>query len=150
MNRSRLLPTLAGLLLCAGAVAQQPAVQPVPEARGEAALTPEQRQALARQDEDMSQAALLVMQMVDGNRIGEVWDGASEAMKRIVPRDEFIRQVTIDRNRGSVWSAAVAAWFCVKSRDQSSTYRAIRPAPPSTNTNNVITAIHMGRSFRLG
>lgn len=57
----------------------------------------------------MTRAALQVMQLVDANRIGEVWDGASEAMKRMVTRDDFIRQVTIDRNRlGAVASRSDA------------------------------------------
>ena len=105
MDRRRLIPTIAGLMLCTGALAQQPAA-PQPAAAAPAAaqpaieqLTPEQRAALARQDADMTRAALQVLQLVDANRTGEVWDGASEAMKRMVPRDEFIRQVTIDRNR---------------------------------------------------
>ncbi|WP_298575001.1 DUF4019 domain-containing protein [uncultured Luteimonas sp.] len=106
MNRLRLSSTLAALILCGSALAQQPAPQPAPAAQPAATqqpameqLTPEQRAALAKQDADMTQAALQVLQLVDGNRIGEVWDGASAAMKRMVPRDEFIKQVTIDRNR---------------------------------------------------
>lgn len=110
MNRLRLLSTLAGFALCTGAFAQQ-AAQPQPQQRQAARpaaaaqqpameqLTPEQRAALAKQDADMSQAALQVMQLVDANRIGEVWDGASAAMKRLVTRDDFIKQITIDRNR---------------------------------------------------
>ncbi len=104
VNRLRLLSTLAGLAFCAGALAQQPTPQPQaqPAPAGQPAmdqLTPEQRAALAKQDADMSQAALQVMALVDANRIGEVWDGASAAMKNVVSRDEFIKQVTIDRNR---------------------------------------------------
>jgi len=113
MDRRRLIPTIAGLMLCASAFAQQPASQPPAGATPATAqpaidqLTPEQRAALAKQDADMTQAALQVLQMVDANRIGEVWDGASAAMKQMVPRDEFIRQVTIDRNRlGAVASRA--------------------------------------------
>ncbi len=33
------------------------------------------------------------------NRAGEVWDGASATMKGAVTRDEFVRQINIDRNR---------------------------------------------------
>lgn len=47
----------------------------------------------------MTQAATQVAKMVDANRISEVWDGASPTMKRLVTKDEFIKQVTIDRNR---------------------------------------------------
>lgn len=115
MNRLRLLSTLAALAFSAGVCAQQAVPQQRPAARqatpaGQPAmeqLTPEQRAALAKQDSDMTQAALRVMQLVDANRVGEVWDGGSAAMKRVVPRDEFIKQVTIDRNRlGKVASRA--------------------------------------------
>ena len=109
MNRLRLCSTLAALALCSAAFAQQPAPQPRPAAQPAQQaqaqqpqmeqLTPEQRAALAKQDADMGQAALQVMQLVDANRIGEVWDGASATMKQAVTRDEFIKQVTIDRNR---------------------------------------------------
>lgn len=116
MNRLRLLSTLAALAFSAGVCAQQAAPQPRPAASAAAPaaqqpameqLTPEQRAALAKQDADMTQAALRVMQLVDANRVGEVWDGGSTAMKRLVPRDEFVKQVTIDRNRlGKVASRA--------------------------------------------
>ncbi|MDH5829621.1 DUF4019 domain-containing protein [Luteimonas sp. M1R5S18] len=110
MNRLRLCSTLAALALCSAAFAQQPAPQPQPRPAAQPAqaqapqpemeqLTPEQRAALAKQDAEMGQAALQVMQLVDANRIGEVWDGASAMMKQAVTRDEFIKQVTIDRNR---------------------------------------------------
>src|SRR5690606_35396138 len=96
MDRLRLTPILLALALCGGAAAQQPAAGPAPaqpaNADGQPAmeqLTPEQREALARQDAEMTQAALKVMQLVDANRIGEVWDGASAAMKRLVGREEF-------------------------------------------------------------
>lgn len=105
MNRLRLISSIAAFALCGSVLAQQPASQAAAAAPPAAAqptmeqLTPEQRAALAKQDAEMSQAALHVMQLVDGNRIGEVWDGASAAMKQMVSRDEFIKQVTIDRNR---------------------------------------------------
>lgn len=65
----------------------------------EAQLTPQQREALARQDAEMTQAARQVMQMVDTGRIGEAWEGASPAMQRSVGRDEFIKQVGLDRGK---------------------------------------------------
>lgn len=100
MNRARLLSILAGLAFSAGALAQQPSQPSQPQAQPVIEqLTPEQRAALAKQDADMGQAALQVMQLVDANRIGEVWDGASEAMKSVVSRDEFIRQISSDRSR---------------------------------------------------
>src|SRR5690606_26809774 len=62
-------------------------------------LTPQQQAQLAKQNSDMSKAALQVMQMVDANQIGEIWDNASATMKRVVSRDDFVKQITIDRNR---------------------------------------------------
>ena len=108
MDRLRTGSLLLALALCGGASAQQPAAGPSPAAApAMEQLTPEQREALARQDAEMAEAALRVMQLVDGNRIGEIWDGASPAMKQTVTRDEFVRQVTIDRNRlGEVASRA--------------------------------------------
>ena len=103
MNRLRFLLIAASFAACAAASAQQPSQpRPATQAPAPAAqpqLTPEQRAQLAKQDADMTQAALRVMQLVDANRIGEVWDGASAVMKQAVPKDEFVKQVTIDRNR---------------------------------------------------
>jgi hypothetical protein len=83
----------ATLALCAGsAFAQQPA-----PAAEEPALTEEQRAQLARQDAEMSQAALQVMQLVDAERLGEIWDGASPVMQQAVTRDDFVRQISSDR-----------------------------------------------------
>lgn len=73
--------------------AQQPAARPAQQA-----LTPQQQAQLAKQNTDMSKAALQVMQMVDANQIGEIWDNASATMKRMVTRDDFVKQITIDRN----------------------------------------------------
>lgn len=99
MNRLRSLLVAASFAVCASAVAQQPAPQAQPAAAQaqQPQLTEEQRAQLARQDADMTQAALQVMQMVDQNRAGEVWDGASAVMKQAVTRDEFVRQITADR-----------------------------------------------------
>jgi hypothetical protein len=106
MNHRFLLS--AALLACIGTASAQQAQPSQPASRPQAQaatrpaqpkLTPQQQAQLAKQNADMTQAALRVMQMVDANRIGEVWDGASPAMKRMVTRDDFVKQVTIDRNR---------------------------------------------------
>jgi hypothetical protein len=73
--------------------AQQPAARPAQQT-----LTPQQQAQLAKQNTDMSKAALQVMQMVDANQIGEIWDNATATMKRMVTRDDFVKQITIDRN----------------------------------------------------
>ena len=104
MNHRFLLS--AALLACIGTASAQQA-QPSQPARPQAqaarpaqpVLTPQQQAQLAKQNNEMSQAALQVMQMVDANRIGEVWDGASATMKRAVTKDDFIKQITIDRNK---------------------------------------------------
>lgn len=86
--------------LCAAgatALAQQPSPQPAPAPAEQPQLTAEQREQLARQDAEMTQAALQVMQLVDADRVGEVWDGASPVMKQAVSREDFVRQVTSDR-----------------------------------------------------
>lgn len=105
MNRRFLLST--ALLACVGtAAAQQPQAQPAPRpqaqpapAPAQPALTPQQQAQLAKQNADMTEAAMQVMQMVDANRIGEIWDGASATMKRVVTKDDFVKQITIDRNK---------------------------------------------------
>ena len=103
----RLLLSAALLAFVGTASAQQPQARPSqpaaqqarPAQQAQQQLTPQQQAQLAKQNADMSRAALQVMQMVDANRIGEVWDSASAIMKRMVTRDEFVKQVTIDRNR---------------------------------------------------
>ena len=37
--------------------------------------------------------------MIDANRLGDVWDLSTDVVKRIVPRDSFVQQVTGDRAR---------------------------------------------------
>ncbi|MCD9028284.1 DUF4019 domain-containing protein [Luteimonas sp. BDR2-5] len=101
MNTLRLAVSAVLLASCAAVAAQQPQPQPAPQqdAAAQPELTPEQRAQIARQDAEMSQAALQVMQMIDANQIGEVWDGASDVMKQSVPREEFVRQISADRTR---------------------------------------------------
>ncbi|MDH5824058.1 DUF4019 domain-containing protein [Luteimonas sp. RD2P54] len=85
-----------------GAVAaqQQPA-QPQQSAQQQQPpqLSPEQQQQLQRQDAEMTRAAQQVVQMIDANRVGEVWDMSTEQVKRMVPRDSFVQQITADRAR---------------------------------------------------
>ncbi|PBJ82443.1 hypothetical protein CMZ84_09735 [Lysobacteraceae bacterium NML93-0399] len=99
------LSTALLVALASTAHAQQPQAQPAqpnaaqPAAAAQPQLTPEQQAQVARQDAEMGAAATQVMQMIDGNRAGEVWDNASATMKASVTRDEFVRQVNVDRNR---------------------------------------------------
>ncbi len=101
MNKSHFLLLAALFMASAQVAAQQPAQQPQPAAVQQAQepqLTEEQRAQLARQDADMTQAALQVMQLVDQDRIGEIWDGASPVMKQAVSKEDFVRQIGSDRS----------------------------------------------------
>ncbi|MCD9032307.1 DUF4019 domain-containing protein [Luteimonas sp. Y-2-2-4F] len=94
-------------LLAGGAFAQQPAPQAPPApARPQAAQppaqqqpTPEQREQLARQDAEITRAAQQVVQLIDANRAGEVWDMATARVKGLIPRDTFVQEINRDRNR---------------------------------------------------
>ncbi|GAB3061508.1 DUF4019 domain-containing protein [Stenotrophomonas tumulicola] len=115
LSLSMLVPL--SLALAAPAIAQQPAaqaaarstpVQPAPTATPAPsrpatapapALTPAQQAALEKQNAEMQQAALRVAQLVDGNRAGEAWDGASTVARKAQKRDEFLKIVGADRAR---------------------------------------------------
>lgn len=75
--------------------AQQPAAQPQEQVQ----LTPEQQAQLVRQDAEMTNAAQQVVQLIDGNRIGEVWDLSTNVVKQMLPRESFVQQVSSDRAR---------------------------------------------------
>lgn len=78
----------------------QPATQQArqqPQAAAQPALTPQQQAALDKQNADMTQAAGQVIALVEANRTGEVWDGASQVMKRAVSREEFVKQISAQR-----------------------------------------------------
>lgn len=94
MKMPRFLLVAALCMAAAPAFAQQPAAQAAQAPQ----LTEEQQAQLARQDAEMTQAALQVMQLVDANRIGEIWDGASPVMQQAVSKDDFVRQITSDRS----------------------------------------------------
>jgi len=96
---------LASLLLsCAGAAAAQQAAQPAraPTQNAQATqpqLTPDQRAQIARQDAEMSRAAAQVVQLVDQNKVAEVWAGASTVAKSAATLDEFVKQIALDRQK---------------------------------------------------
>lgn len=101
--------TLLSLLIPFAAMAQapapaapQPASTPAatPAAQtGAAPLTPAQQAQVARQDAEMTAAALRAAQLVDAGRSGEVWDGASAVARAAVQRQAFVTQVQADRTR---------------------------------------------------
>jgi len=77
-----------GLVIALGANAQQ-----TPDAFAD------QQAGLARQDEQMRQAGWEVMYMMDFGQMGDVWDLASQTMKNVVAREEFVGQMVSDRVR---------------------------------------------------
>lgn len=90
------------LLVAGGAFAQQPQAgsqQPQPQAQAapQAQLTAEQQAQLARQDAEITQAAQQIVQMIDANRTGEVWDMSTAAVKSMIPRERFMQEVAADR-----------------------------------------------------
>ena len=88
---------LAAPLLAWGQSAAPRAQTPAPATA--AAVTAEQREALARQDNQMSAAAAQVAVLIDGGRAGEVWDGASEVMRKAAARPAFVQAMGDDRQR---------------------------------------------------
>lgn len=103
MKTSRLVLIAAMLAFTASASAQQVA-QP---ARAPAAkppvkqqqLTPEQQAQVTRQNAEMSKFAAQVIQLVDRNKVGEVWDGASAVAKSVVGKSNFVSQIAADRQK---------------------------------------------------
>ena len=96
----------AGLLTASTAVlAQQQAQQflppPPPPAPAQGpdrtSLTPQQQEAMQKEDASMAQIALQVAQRVDQGKAGEVWDSASTVAKQVVNKADFVKQVDADR-----------------------------------------------------
>lgn len=63
------------------------------------APTAQQREAIARQDAQMSAAAARVAELIDAGKAGEVWDGSSQVMRRSVARSAFVDGLQADRAR---------------------------------------------------
>lgn len=63
------------------------------------ALTAEQRAMIAKQDQQVTQAALQIALLVDKGKIGQVWDNASSVAKQASPRADFTKQIKADRTR---------------------------------------------------
>lgn len=99
MKTCRFILFAASMASTAVALAQQPA-SPAPAAvPQQQQLTSEQRAQIVRQDAEMSKAAGLVIQLVDQNKGGEVWDGASSVAKGVVAKDRFVQQISADRQK---------------------------------------------------
>ncbi|NZA26430.1 DUF4019 domain-containing protein [Luteimonas sp. SJ-92] len=105
MRFQRIALAVALTVCIGGAAAQQPQQAQQQQAQQQQQqqptqqLTPEQQQQLQRQDAEMTRAAQQIVQMIDANRTGEVWEMATEEVKRMVPRDSFVQQITTDRAR---------------------------------------------------
>ncbi|MCU1086748.1 DUF4019 domain-containing protein [Stenotrophomonas maltophilia] len=70
-----------------------------PATAGAPALTAAQQAQVQKQDAEMGAAALKAAQLVDANRAGELWDGASAVARRAVPKATFVSQLTTERAR---------------------------------------------------
>lgn len=109
----RVLLLLSLMPLSAWAQAPAPATpapapaRPAPASPGAAkpitaatpALTAAQQAQVQKQDAEMGAAAVKVAQLVDANRVGELWDGASTVARRAVPKAAFVTQLTTERTR---------------------------------------------------
>ena len=101
MKTCRSILFAASLAFSGVALAQQPASTArvpatVPQHQQ---LTSAQRAQVVRQNAEMSKAAGLVIQWVDQNKGGEVWDGASSVAKSVVTKDSFVQQISADRQK---------------------------------------------------
>ncbi|MCF3495079.1 DUF4019 domain-containing protein [Stenotrophomonas maltophilia] len=70
-----------------------------PATAGAPALTAAQQAQVQKQDAEMGAAALKAAQLVDANRAGELWDGASAVARRAVPKATFVSQLAAERTR---------------------------------------------------
>jgi glucose/arabinose dehydrogenase len=102
MKTSRLILIAAMLAFTTSASAQQAAQsapKPQPQPVKQQQLTPEQQAQVTRQNAEMSKFAAQVIQLVDQNRVGEVWDGASAVAKSVVGKSNFVGQIAADRQK---------------------------------------------------
>lgn len=105
LMRSMLSVVFSAALLAAPSLvlaqAAVPAAQtrPAQAAPAAPAASAEQREALARQDAQMSADVAEVARMIDAGRAGEVWDGAAEVMRKAASRPDFIQAMAADRQR---------------------------------------------------
>lgn len=78
-----------------------PTPQPVAPQTSSVVIAPHTSSGAAAQqielDNKIAQAALQVAELIDQNRAGEVWDGASALARSHVSRDDFVQQAMTDR-----------------------------------------------------
>lgn len=139
MLRKLLLPTL--LLAVTTVCAQQPANTVAASGQTTSQLTTEQQAQAAKQNQQMVQAALQVTQLIDQNKIGDVWDGASDVAKKIVSRDAFVKQISADRKTlGAVQTRTARAVSRTQSKGGST---------PAGLYINVVFATQFGNTRQL-
>lgn len=89
---------LSVLLLASVSVVQAQGAPPTSSQLQTApSLSLEQKTQLARQDQQMTEAATAIAQMIDQDKVDEVWDGASSVAKHVTNRDSFVKQLIHDR-----------------------------------------------------
>ena len=104
MRTPRLVLVAAMLVFSTASASAQQAAEPTsaPAAKPplkQRQLTPEQQVQVTRQNARMSKAAAQVIQLVDENRIAEVWDGASAVAKSVSGKSNFVAQIAADRQK---------------------------------------------------
>ena len=60
---------------------------------------------------DMVRGGLQAIQMIDQNKTGELWDGATPAARKRVGRDDFVNQVT--KARAPLGAAQQRTWVAI-------------------------------------
>ena len=103
--KARLKLSLCALVLMSTGMASQAQQQPQPaqpaqkpaQVAAPRGLSAQQQAALDKQDQDIAQAALNIVRMIDQGKTSEVWDDASPVAKRIISHDDFQRRIASDR-----------------------------------------------------
>ena len=111
------------------------------------ALTPQQKALQAQLNAmgpQLVKVATQVAQMIDQDKVGEVWDNASVVAKNIAPRDAFINQIKADRSAvGPMKSRQLGG---VSSSASDGTAGKGSSATPAGTYINVIFATRFGTS----
>lgn len=100
--KARLKLSLCALVLMSTGMASQAQQQAQPVQKPAQPATPrglskEQQAALDKQDQDIAQAALNIVRMIDESKMSEVWDDASPVAKQIISREAFQQRIANDR-----------------------------------------------------
>lgn len=105
----------ARLILCAlllGAASAQAQTTQTPQQTAAKALTPEQRAAIRKQNQELVGYANQILKMIDNDQAGQVWDDMSEVGKKAATRDEFSEKVKQERGKlGNATSRRIIALY---------------------------------------